>query len=63
VLLPGGCSSGAGSRWVTCAHVSLQRFLRVRGTGAELVLREDWSQRTLLKKNRSQRTLLVESYG
>jgi hypothetical protein len=43
--------------------VSLQRFLRVRGTGAELVLREDWSQRTLLKKNRSQRTLLVESYG
>jgi hypothetical protein len=31
--------------------------------GVELVLREDWSQRTLLKKNRSQRTLLVESYG
>jgi hypothetical protein len=36
----GGLDPVQAPRRVTCAHVSLQRFLRRSGTGAELVLRE-----------------------
>ena len=36
----GGLDPVQAPRWVTCAHVVLQRLLRRRGTCAELVLRE-----------------------